>query len=452
MPQTTPQPGRRARQRRSMLWSVAAALVGHALGLAAMIPFVTRDAPAAATADPMDIAHLADVLMPTAPPDEQLVVNAVDEPVEPPPPDTTRIAERDANPDRETVKRPEARGARSVPAIEESTTDSVPAPADPGPAAVAAVTPRPIADLPKVDDPVRALPVPPTPESGSTRSPEPSTGIASAPRPDTPAAALLVTTGPPAPRAALPGTDQPSQLPAEAPVGDQTALAARESARATYLNSVRRKIQDAWRAREIYKQAVQKGLAERGVESLVMLRLRPDGSVERTNMLRGSGVAAMDDEALAVCGRAAPFDRPPADMMDDRGGVQFPVRLTVTENLNGFKQQARRAIRERWRPSPAFSRAGDKERFTVAKVLLTAQGVLARAQLVSSAGIDFLDEGAMSALAAGMRLPGPPDDYGAVAGLVPLLVEFRHTVRRPGRPSPPPDVRVLSPKEQPPTR
>jgi outer membrane biosynthesis protein TonB len=88
----------------------------------------------------------------------------------------------------------------------------------------------------------------------------------------------------------------------------------------------------------------------------------------------------------------------------------------------------------------------------VAKVLLTAQGVLARAQLVSSAGIDFLDQGALAALAAGTRLPGPPDDYGAVAGLVPLLVEFRHTVRRPGRPSPPPDVRVLSPKEQPPNR
>ena len=51
-----------------------------------------------------------------------------------------------------------------------------------------------------------------------------------------------------------------------------------------------------------------------------MLRLRADGTVERTNMLRGSGVAAVDDEALAVCGRAAPFDRPPADMMDDRGG------------------------------------------------------------------------------------------------------------------------------------
>ena len=190
------------------------------------------------------------------------------------------------------------------------------------------------------------------------------------------------------------------------PIGDQTALAATGSERAVYLNSVRRKIQDAWRARDIYKQAVQKGMAERGVESLVMLRLRSDGTVERTSMLRGSGVSAMDDEALAVCGRAAPFDRPPAEMVDERGGVQFPVRLTVTENLNGFQQQARRTIRERWRPSPAFSRAGDKERFTLAKVLLTAQGVLARAQLVSSAGIDFLDEGAMSALAAGLRLPG----------------------------------------------
>jgi outer membrane biosynthesis protein TonB len=448
MPQPTHQPGKRARERRRMLWSVAGALLGHALALAVMLPLLTHDAPRPAPADPLDLARMADVLMPTAP-DEQLVVNAVDEPVEPPPPDTTRIAERDANPVRETVKRPEARGTRAVPAIDEATSDSVAAPADPGPAAAAAVTPRPIAELPQVADPVRALPVPPMPESGSTRSPEPGSGIASAPKPDTPAPALVASVGTPAPRPGTPGTDQPSQLPLEAPIGDETALAAHASEKAAYLNGVRRKIQDAWRAREIYKQAVKDGLAERGVESLVMLRLRADGTVERTNMLRGSGVASMDTEALAVCGRAAPFDRPPAVMMDDRGGVQFPVRLTVTENLNGFQQQARRTIRERWRPSPAFSRAGDKERFTVAKILLTAQGVLARAQLVSSAGIDFLDQGAMTALASGLRLPGPPDDYNAVAGLVPLLVEFRHTVRRPGRPSPPPDVRVLNPREQP---
>src|SRR5262245_3144459 len=108
MSQPPPQPGQRARRRRPLLWSIGAAVVGHTLALGALVPMITGQAPAPGpAADPLDLAQLADVLMPTAPdPDEQLLVDAVEESPEPPPPETTRIAARDSNPERETVRRP----------------------------------------------------------------------------------------------------------------------------------------------------------------------------------------------------------------------------------------------------------------------------------------------------------------------------------------------------------
>jgi TonB family protein len=199
-------------------------------------------------------------------------------------------------------------------------------------------------------------------------------------------------------------------------------------------------VQRRWRgAREAYEQAHAEGrLDGRALESVVNVRVRSDGSLAHAQIVQRSGIEPIDTEAVAVFGRAEPFAAPPGEALDDSGGVQFNFRLAVDDSGPSFLQRARRAVRARWRPSPAFFRSGDRERVTVARVLLTAQGVLTSASVVASAGIDFLDRGALEALQAGTQLPGPPDDFVPRAGLVPVLIEFHHTVKRP-----PPDVRVL---------
>jgi hypothetical protein len=435
---------------------VVIAVVGHSLALTGLGQLVTHNAiEPGLSVDPLDIAHLADVLMPPLPPlEDGVVLSTVDTPAPEPPVNTPHVAEQDLNPERETVKRtsdPTGRPA-APPAIDEPTGLG-PAPAahsEPAPAAPEPVVPRPLlADLPRVDDPVPALPVPAMPDPAPPPSRGPGNGTSSVPRRDDSPPALALAAAPAPPVPGVPGSPPEESVPG-IETGDETAVKARASARAHYQNIIRQRVQQVWRAQDVYKQAASRGMIDgRPLENLVFLRLRGDGTVEKADLHSRSGIDPLDQEAVAVFGRAAPFEAPPREILDERGGLQFPVRLTVVENLATFQQRARRAIRARWRPSPAFSRAGDKERITVAKLLLTAQGVLARAQLVTSAGIDFLDTGAMAALAAGLRLPDPPEDYVAVSGLVPLLVEFRHTVRRPGAPAPPPDVRVLNPKEQP---
>jgi outer membrane biosynthesis protein TonB len=452
MPQRNRHQGKRHRLRTRLLSAAGLALIGHTLLLGGIVRLITRDAldPGLAV-DPMEISQLADVLMPPLPPlDDGMVIQAVGDPAPAPPEATPHVAEQNMDPARETVRRPADEPPRASPAID--------LPASPGPVrgprpepgagpSAAASAQAEAADLPRVPDPVAALPVPPLPE------PAPPTprehGASPAPGNGQDAGAPALASGAP-PRAAelglAPGVQPETLLPIDS--GDVTAIRARESARARYQNLVRLRVQEVWKAADAYRKASAGGLIDgRPMENLVMLRVAADGTVERADLQLRSGIGPLDQEAVAVFARASPFDRPPGDILDERGGLQFPVRLTVEENVTTFQQQARRTIRDRWRPSPAFSRAGDHERVTVARVLLTAQGVLARAQVISSAGIDFLDQGAMAALAAGLRLPDPPGEYAHVGGLVPLLVEFRHTVKRP-----PPDVRVLKPNEQPQVR
>jgi hypothetical protein len=111
--------------------------------------------------------------------------------------------------------------------------------------------------------------------------------------------------------------------------------------------------------------------------------------------------------------------------------------------VHRFRTRTRQTLDELWRPSPAFQRNGDHERVTTARVLVTADGVLIRASVVGSAGIDFLDRGVMDALRAGTRLPRPPASYREVGGLTALWIEFHHNVRRTSI------IKVLSPSERP---
>jgi hypothetical protein len=74
----------------------------------------------------------------------------------------------------------------------------------------------------------------------------------------------------------------------------------------------------------------------------------------------------------------------------------------------------------------------------VVRLMLDRQGALVNASVVASAGIDFLDSGAIGWAKPGIRFPPPPPAFGKSEGPVPVFVAFLH---REGQP------RVLKPKE-----
>jgi TonB family protein len=170
--------------------------------------------------------------------------------------------------------------------------------------------------------------------------------------------------------------------------------------------------------------------------SSLLVRLRPDGKIERSEVAESSGVAALDKEAREALGRMPALPALPPEMIDAQGG--FSVRCTFSVDAGAFRfgNALHRAIASEWRPSRAFLHQVDRERTTMVKLELSPQGTIVRSSVVSSAGIDFLDQGALAALKPGTRLAEPPPAF--VRQPRPLFVEFQHHLG---------DLRVLRPRE-----
>jgi TonB family protein len=372
-----------------------------------------------------------------------------------PPADTPYIAEHDSNPDRQTRRpeptlevevQPAARrlGGTEGPAGEASEGEPAAAPraapttSPQDPSRTAQVEGH---VLPEPADEAESVPALSAPtETTDTRA---AMELSTVPALASPPGA---TEQPGVTTAILPpaaGGDSDDDLP-ELPVGEATAVAARRSAMAGLLNSVGDRVRNHWRAREIYPRLDPTGrFGDSSLITTVNVRLGADGRIERAHVVRGSGLGPMDLEAVAAFARADPFIPPPGAVLDGEGGVEFDMDMEFEVRVHRFRVRVRQTLAELWRPSPAFQRNGDHERVTIARVLLTADGVLTRASVIGSAGIDFLDRGVIEALRAGVRLPHPPDAYGRVAGLVPLWIEFHHNVRSTSL------IKVLSPSERP---
>jgi TonB family protein len=327
----------------------------------------------------------------------------------PPESETDRIAERDADTERET-----RRGTRSTEAGQRSPQQrSTRAAAPPRPAPVAL---------------------------------EPGTGVA-LPVPDAGVAAVTSDGGTSAATAAEPGGAAPGitvgigehaeDEPVDVPLGADTRLRANVSAYAGFINIVRDRVRRVWRVREVYHQT-DPALRYRGdaLVTEVAVRVAADGTVASAKVQKSSGLPEVDEEAAAALRRAGPYP-PPVGIADPQGGLTFNITFTLDLSLLRFLIAARQTLMERWIPSRAFRRVGDRERITTFRVMLRRDGVIAQVNPIASAGIDFLDAGATAALKVGDQLPPPPDVFPVVTGgLVPVFIEFQHRV---GAPS---DVRV----------
>jgi TonB family protein len=222
-----------------------------------------------------------------------------------------------------------------------------------------------------------------------------------------------------------------------APAIADKGTAATPSARALFIAELRKRMHASWRPQEVYARIdPQERLPGSVLTSSLLVRLRPDGKIERTEVAESSGVTALDNEARDTLGRMQALPPLPPEMIDDKGG--FSVRCTFSMDAGAFRfgNALHRAIASEWRPSRAFLLQVDRERTTTVKLELSPQGTIVKTSVISSAGIDFLDRGALAALKPGTRLAEPPPAF--VRQPRPLFVEFQHHLG---------DLRVLRPRE-----
>jgi len=221
------------------------------------------------------------------------------------------------------------------------------------------------------------------------------------------------------------------------PAGDDAAARAKRSDLAAFMRKVQAGVHQHWHPSEVYARVDPEGRmqgAER--QTVLRVRLRADGTVERADVDTPSGVPELDREAQQAFQRAQPFERPPSGALDAKGGLSFPFGLSLDLVLARFRSDVKRLLRAEWRPARVI-RARDRERMAIVRVLLTFEGVVAHATVESASGSQFFDAGALEVFKPGMRLPRPPATLGEVAGLVPVRVAFVQQARGDG------DVQVV---------
>jgi TonB family protein len=213
-----------------------------------------------------------------------------------------------------------------------------------------------------------------------------------------------------------------------APVADQALVRARASALALFLHQVEGAIARHWFPQEVYTR-VDPGGHISGVErrTAMQVRIHADGSLERVDIQSSSGVQALDDEARAAFQRAQPFPRPPATVLDSRGGLTFPFSVTLDLEMARWKSDVKRMVGALWRPRARIF--VDQDRTTVVKVLLGPDGVVVQVAIETPSGNQFLDGSALSAVTTGLRLPKPPRSLEEVAGKRPVRIAFMHRFR-----------------------
>jgi TonB family protein len=425
---------RAARHGRVLARAAALALALH-LGALGSYVLTVRWAPPASPAPEEIMVHALDeaasralLAVPAEAPalaspamsDTQVVRQRGDE--RPPAVPTRFIAEQDADPgpeDRVTVPSPASESSESrslAPARKTRAASSRRA------VAHAQIAPpgRPVASpLPPAADPATGRADPPSPERPS---PEP-------PSPEPPS---------PEPARAAGASDDGS-------AGDRALVPARRSVLAAFIIGVQGRVRDNWRPQEVYRLADPslRGLSEHRRRTELQVSVGHDGRLESARVATSSGMPELDEEALAACQRAQPFSRPPPEVLDASGRLTFNFGFELDMAEAAYRVELSEAVRAEWRPSPALRAWSNVDRTTIIRVLLTFDGVLVHAALLTSCGLDVLDRSALAALKHGLHLPRPPPGMGELAGLVPLRLAFMHSARGTN------DVRVMREIEEP---
>ena len=253
----------------------------------------------------------------------------------------------------------------------------------------------------------------------------------------TPGAALPARGG----RAGKVALSEPAGLaaPAPLPLPGAEVVTEADPARAAFRAQLRRHLHEAWHANEVFARIDPQGRLDGSLfTTAIQVRLHPDGTIDRAELAESSGIAPLDKEALGSLGRMEPLPPVPASMLDVAGGWNVLCKFYLDVGLFRFAADIRRVISEMWHPSRAFGTTATEERKTVVRLLLKADGTLVSAEVVGSAGVDFLDANALTAVRPGAHLPVPPRAFMRQPGPANVFVAFLHQAG---------DVRVLKPRE-----
>ncbi len=234
-----------------------------------------------------------------------------------------------------------------------------------------------------------------------------------------------------------PSHESPDVAPA-VPPPDPAELAA-AAARTAFRAQLRRHLQQAWRANEVFGRIDPQGRLQGSLFTTgISVRLRADGSIESSQLAEPSGVEALDEEALGALARMERLPPVPGAMLDEQRGWNVLCKFYLDVGMFRFAADLRRAIAASWQPSKAFTLNGDKDRRTVLKLSLVRDGTLLGAEVVQSAGIDFLDANAVKFGSPGLKLPAPPPAFTKQPGPASVFVAFLHLSG---------DVRMVRPRE-----
>lgn len=129
--------------------------------------------------------------------------------------------------------------------------------------------------------------------------------------------------------------------------GAQTALNTREFKYAWFFNRIKRGVRQRWRAVEAHRRNDPygriHGVRDRRTE--VEVTLTSSGALEDIIVLKDSGVAFLDDAAVAAFEQAAPFPNPPDGLKDADGKIRFRFAFFLEIDSRGLRFMGRRRRR-----------------------------------------------------------------------------------------------------------
>lgn len=113
---------------------------------------------------------------------------------------------------------------------------------------------------------------------------------------------------------------------------------------ASFFNRVRSAISERWSPNDVMRTRDPDGkkFGQSDRTTVLRIRLRRDGGLERVWVLHESGIAALDEEAIRSVRAAAPFTNPPEGLVDAESGFiefNFGFRLLFNGGTQIFRFQ-----------------------------------------------------------------------------------------------------------------
>jgi TonB family protein len=126
--------------------------------------------------------------------------------------------------------------------------------------------------------------------------------------------------------------------------GDQTFLNTREYQYAWFFNRVKGQVQRRWQAVEAHRRHDPYGrvYGVRDRQTVVEVTLDPAGTLEEIIVTSGSGVAFLDEAAVAAFQDASPFPNPPEGLKDPDGRIRFRFAFFLEISGRGMRFLPRR--------------------------------------------------------------------------------------------------------------